>query len=80
MRFILAKDEDRGWVPLSLLVAQKARNSLSSRATFRFLRENMFRVICTFRSEKLHAPYYFKSLKRDYSVSKIVAAIMVYLR
>jgi hypothetical protein len=80
MRFILAKDGDQRWVPLNLLVAQRARNSLSSRATVRFLRENLYRVIYTFRSEKLRAPCYFKSFTRDYSVSKIVAAIMVTLR
>ena len=60
MRFILAKDRDRRWVPLNILVSQNARNSLSSRATIRFLRENLFRVNCTLRSDKLRASYNFK--------------------
>lgn len=80
MLFIVAKDQNRRWVPLDLRVSQNARNSLSSRATIRFIRENLFRVICTFRSEKLREPYYFKSFTRDYSAPKIVAAIMASLR
>lgn len=80
MRFIVAKDQDRRWVPLYLRVSQNARDSLSSRTTIRFIRENLFCVICTFRSEKLREPYYFKSFTRDYSVLKIDAAIMASLR
>jgi hypothetical protein len=80
VRFIVAKDQDWRWVPSKLLVSQNAMNYLNSRETIRFTRENLFRVICTFRSEKLRERDYFKSFTGDYSVPKIVAAIMASLR